>query len=174
VSIGCSVAFNDAPRVRRRVRCPADPRCWASRSIRVTISTSPSRRKSSTVCSSSRPSVVVPEPCSPRRRRAPCGHRDRQHAARRPKAPCRADDDGRSDAPTDVGLQELGDGRSWRANSASPAMRREPEHRRAGCWSTNSSTHGSTARHSRARVRRPGLYSREQHKSNRPATARAD
>ena len=38
--------------------------------------------------------------------RAPYGHRDRQHAAGRPDAACRAGDDGRSDAPTDVGLQE--------------------------------------------------------------------
>src|SRR5580765_1765846 len=47
--------------------------------------------------------------CSPRRRRAPYGHRDRQHAARRLETPRRAGDDGRSDAPTDVGLQEPGE-----------------------------------------------------------------
>src|ERR1700675_4489429 len=39
----------------------------------------------------------------------PYGHRDRQYAARRPDAPCRAGDDGRSGAPTDVGLQEPGE-----------------------------------------------------------------
>ena len=42
------------------------PMLRARRSIRVTISTSPSRRKSSTVRSSSRPSVVVPDRFSDR------------------------------------------------------------------------------------------------------------
>lgn len=50
-----SVARNEAPAPSRSARCPG-----ARRSIRVTISTSPCRRKSSTVRNSSRPTVVVP------------------------------------------------------------------------------------------------------------------
>jgi hypothetical protein len=50
VSIGCSVAFNEAPRARtaRTMSCRS-PMLRARRAIRVTVSKSPSRRKSSTV-----------------------------------------------------------------------------------------------------------------------------
>jgi len=62
-----SVALNEAPRALtvRTISCKS-PMLRARRSMRVTVSTSPARRKSSIVRNSSLPSVVLPSSFSAR------------------------------------------------------------------------------------------------------------